>query len=161
MLPPPKKHTTIHEKLAQIGPGETLRIVNDHDPRPLRFELEHDYPNGFAWNYLESGPETWRVDIVKTTAYAAEPQLELVANSPELSVTRITLEPGASLPSHKLGDTVAIMLCEGNALLSLHGRKRDLGVGAVEMLTAHDTYTLEATDATKAYIVRVKRSERQ
>jgi hypothetical protein len=39
VLPPPKKHVTIHEKLKQLEPGEALRITNDHDPRPLRFEL--------------------------------------------------------------------------------------------------------------------------
>lgn len=161
VIPPPRKHPTIHEKLAELGPGEALRITNDHDPRPLRFELEHDYPNGFAWNYLESGPETWRVDIIKCPEHEVEPRLELIADSSELSVSRITLEPGASLPSHQLGDTVAIILCEGNALLSLHGRKRQLGAGAVELLTSHDTYTLEATDITEAYVLRVKRNEQQ
>ncbi|MGH7707142.1 MAG: DUF2249 domain-containing protein [Vulcanimicrobiaceae bacterium] len=72
VLPPPKKHSTIYETLARLGPGETLRITNDHDPRPLRFELEHDYPECFTWNYLEAGPETWRVDIVKTNVARVE-----------------------------------------------------------------------------------------
>ncbi|HET6895798.1 MAG TPA: DUF2249 domain-containing protein [Candidatus Baltobacteraceae bacterium] len=66
VIPPPQKHATIHEKLDQLAPGEALRITNDHDPRPLRYELEHDHPGSFAFDYVESGPEKWLVDIVKT-----------------------------------------------------------------------------------------------
>ena len=62
-IPPKHKHPTIHEKLGQLAAGESLTILNDHDPRPLRFELEADYPQTFDWEYLESGPETWRVAI--------------------------------------------------------------------------------------------------
>lgn len=65
VIPPRAKHPTIHERLAALAPGEALQIVNDHDPRPLRFELEADYPSVFSWEYVESGPETWRVTIVK------------------------------------------------------------------------------------------------
>jgi uncharacterized protein (DUF2249 family) len=43
--------------------GETLRITNDHDPRPLRFEIERDRPGTFDWSYVERGPEIWQVDI--------------------------------------------------------------------------------------------------
>lgn len=65
IIPPPQKHVTIHEKLDQLAAGEALRITNDHDPRPLRYELEHDHPGSFAFDYVESGPEKWLVDIVK------------------------------------------------------------------------------------------------
>ncbi len=65
VLPPPKKHVTIHDMLEALSPGEALRITNDHDPRPLRFELDHDPPNRSRFDYLESGPQTWVVDIVR------------------------------------------------------------------------------------------------
>jgi uncharacterized protein (DUF2249 family) len=42
-----------------------LQITNDHDPRPLRFELEADFPGAYKWDYLEQGPEIWRVAIRK------------------------------------------------------------------------------------------------
>ncbi|MDE2572818.1 MAG: DUF2249 domain-containing protein [bacterium] len=67
-LRPGQKHTTIFERFESLQIGETLRIINDHDPRPLRFELSHDYPNTFAWEYAQKGPEIWMVDIMKTTA---------------------------------------------------------------------------------------------
>ena len=41
-------------KLAQ---GEKLTLVNDHDPRPLRFELDGDYPGRYAWEYLGKVPK--------------------------------------------------------------------------------------------------------
>jgi uncharacterized protein (DUF2249 family) len=65
IIPPREKHPTIHARLNELAPGQTLTILNDHDPRPLRFELEADYPELFSWEYLESGPETWRVAIQK------------------------------------------------------------------------------------------------
>jgi uncharacterized protein (DUF2249 family) len=63
VIPPREKHPTIHSRLHELAAGETLTIVNDHDPRPLRFELEADHPDQFGWEYLEQGPETWRVEI--------------------------------------------------------------------------------------------------
>jgi uncharacterized protein (DUF2249 family) len=65
VIEPRFKHRTIHEKLHGLASGEALVIVNDHDPRPLRFELEADHPNEFEWSYLEQGPEVWRVEIKK------------------------------------------------------------------------------------------------
>lgn len=62
-IPPARKHPTIHARLEELAPGETLTLLNDHDPRPLRFELEHDHPGAFTFEYAESGPEIWRVII--------------------------------------------------------------------------------------------------
>jgi uncharacterized protein (DUF2249 family) len=38
-LPPAKRHPRIHDAFAAIDSGETLRIVNDHDPKPLFYEM--------------------------------------------------------------------------------------------------------------------------
>lgn len=65
VIPPREKHPTIHRRLSELKSGEALTIINDHDPRPLRFEIEADYPQQFEWNYLAQGPETWRVEIRK------------------------------------------------------------------------------------------------
>ncbi len=62
-IPPARKHPTIHARLDALVSGDALTLLNDHDPRPLRFELEHDRPGAFAFEYLESGPELWRVRI--------------------------------------------------------------------------------------------------
>lgn len=61
----PPKHTVIREKLARLSAGERLRILNDHDPRPLKLQLDRDFPGIYSFEYVESGPEIWRIDIVK------------------------------------------------------------------------------------------------
>jgi uncharacterized protein (DUF2249 family) len=38
-------------------------LVNNHDPKPLRREFQATYPDRFGWDYLEAGPEQWRVRI--------------------------------------------------------------------------------------------------
>jgi uncharacterized protein (DUF2249 family) len=42
-----------------------MALVNDHDPRPLYFQFQQQMPGGFAWDYVEVGPEVWRVHITK------------------------------------------------------------------------------------------------
>lgn len=67
VIPPRDKHPTIHRRLEALAVGESLVILNDHDPRPLRFEIEGDHPGKYGWKYLEEGPETWRVEIDRQT----------------------------------------------------------------------------------------------
>lgn len=35
----PDKHPTIHRMFDDLGPGQALTIVNDHQPKPLYYEL--------------------------------------------------------------------------------------------------------------------------
>jgi uncharacterized protein (DUF2249 family) len=39
-VPPPERHPKIHDAFAALDSGETLRIVNDHEPRPLFYEMK-------------------------------------------------------------------------------------------------------------------------
>lgn len=62
-LPPRVRHETIFERLDALGAGQTLRLVNDHDPVPLRYQLDATRPGHFRWAPVETGPEEWRIDI--------------------------------------------------------------------------------------------------
>jgi len=62
-LPPPERHATIFAKLDELALGDTLRLVNDHDPVPLHHQLEATRPGQFAWDPVESGPTQWAIDI--------------------------------------------------------------------------------------------------
>ena len=64
-IPPRDKHPTIFSTLDALKPGTALLLVNDHDPRPLRYQLEAEHPSAFDWQYLEQGPEVWRVSIAR------------------------------------------------------------------------------------------------
>ena len=61
------RHEAVFGRLDSLRPGERLVIVNDHDPRPLRFQLDAARPDAFAWEYLQAGPQVWRVAITRRT----------------------------------------------------------------------------------------------
>lgn len=63
VIPPREKHPTIFQTFLALQPGESFILVNDHDPMPLRYQFEFQYPGKFGWNYLERGPVVWRVQI--------------------------------------------------------------------------------------------------
>ena|SRR5680860_440260 len=62
-LQPRERHHTILDQLERLGVGETLRLINDHDPVPLRYQLEAEFPDHYRWVGVEAGPERWVVDI--------------------------------------------------------------------------------------------------
>ena len=64
-IEPRLKHPTIFEHFDALEAGESFIILNDHDPRPLYYQLLGERGNIFQWDYLESGPEWWRVNIAK------------------------------------------------------------------------------------------------
>jgi uncharacterized protein (DUF2249 family) len=38
--PPAERHPKIHDAFEDLEPGESLTIVNDHEPKPLFYEFE-------------------------------------------------------------------------------------------------------------------------
>ena len=64
-LVPAQRHEKIFQLVNQLAPGTSFILVNDHDPKPLYYQLEAEYPKQFSWTYLERGPEAWRVQIGK------------------------------------------------------------------------------------------------
>ncbi len=43
--------------------GETLKIINDHDPKPLRYQFATKYEGEFQWEYEQEGLIDWIVKI--------------------------------------------------------------------------------------------------
>lgn len=39
-IPPAERHPKIHNAFAALDSGESLQIVNDHDPKPLFYEMQ-------------------------------------------------------------------------------------------------------------------------
>lgn len=65
ILPPQLKHPTIFARFDELSGGENLIIHNDHDPKPLYYHLLGERGNIFTWEYLEDGPELFRIKISK------------------------------------------------------------------------------------------------
>jgi len=63
VIEPINKHKRIFERFDELGIGESLLIINDHDPKPLYYQLLAERGNIFEWVYLENGPIEWRVNI--------------------------------------------------------------------------------------------------
>jgi len=38
-VPPPERHPKIMDRFEQLASGESLTLVNDHEPRPLFYEM--------------------------------------------------------------------------------------------------------------------------
>lgn len=67
-ITPRERHPLIFSTLGGLLPGAALELVNDHDPQPLYHQLQAQAPGRFEWAYLESGPDTWRVQITRREA---------------------------------------------------------------------------------------------
>jgi uncharacterized protein (DUF2249 family) len=58
-----QRHESIFAAYNDLVPGETFVLVNDHDPKSLRYQFEAQHQDAFSWEYLEAGPSDWRVRI--------------------------------------------------------------------------------------------------
>jgi uncharacterized protein (DUF2249 family) len=67
-LPPPRRHALIFDTCGKLSVGGAVILVNDHDPKPLYYQFEAERPGEFGWEYVESGPEVWRVRITRKKA---------------------------------------------------------------------------------------------
>ncbi|HEX5191172.1 MAG TPA: DUF2249 domain-containing protein [Solirubrobacteraceae bacterium] len=60
---PARRHELIFETYDGLAPGDAFVLVNDHDPKPLYYQFAAEHEGQFRWDYLEQGPEVWRVRI--------------------------------------------------------------------------------------------------
>ena len=78
-IAPRERHQLIFQLLDRLEPGQALRLVNDHDPIPLYYQLEATRPSQFSWDYQEQGPYVWRVDITRKPSDNAELASQTIA----------------------------------------------------------------------------------
>ncbi|MFI5398779.1 MAG: DUF2249 domain-containing protein [Candidatus Binatia bacterium] len=62
-IPPPQRHPLIFQTFEGLQAGQAFLLVNDHDPKPLYYTFKAERDGQFDWEYLEQGPEVWRVRI--------------------------------------------------------------------------------------------------
>jgi len=67
-IAPRDRHPLIFQTFDDLATGEAFELVNDHDPKPLYYQLMAERPGQLGWEYLEEGPEVWRVRLSKTGA---------------------------------------------------------------------------------------------
>ncbi len=70
-ITPRERHPLIFSTFRALPTGHAMELVNDHDPRPLFYQFQAELPGGFSWDYLETGPDTWRVRITRVATAQA------------------------------------------------------------------------------------------
>jgi len=63
---PRERHPLIFNTFLELAPGQDFILVNDHDPKPLYYQFKAEHDGTFTWDYLEQGPDVWRVRISRT-----------------------------------------------------------------------------------------------
>lgn len=64
-IPGPDRHNFIFQSFDNLEQGQSLVLVNSHDPAPLMRQFEKNRPNQFICEYIEKGPIVWRIRIAK------------------------------------------------------------------------------------------------
>lgn len=150
-LPKPDKHPTIFATYAALAVGESFVLVNNHDPKPLRAEFDTDHAGSYGWEYLEKGPEAWRIRISKLTstplprvltntaerADGADPDVagaiwRLEVADRDLDANVIALPPGGGIDAHTGANVdVLIHVLSGSGELTTERGVVELTPGAL------------------------------
>ncbi len=67
-FPPAERHEMVFGAFDELKPGEAFVFINDHDPKPLYYQIEAESKEPFKWEYLLAGPEEWKVQVTKMKA---------------------------------------------------------------------------------------------
>ncbi|WP_202925563.1 DUF2249 domain-containing protein [Edaphobacter sp. 12200R-103] len=81
-VPRPQRHPLIFAKFDSLPVGSSVLLVNDHDPVPLSQQFESFRPGQAAWEYLERGPNIFRIRITKVSAHNEQEALSGIRLSP-------------------------------------------------------------------------------
>jgi len=68
--PPRDRRTLALRTFDRLAMGEALVLIEDHDPRSLFYQFNAEDHGEFTWDYLERGPDVWRVRIGKARGVA-------------------------------------------------------------------------------------------
>ncbi len=63
---PRERHPLIFKTFDDLKEGESFILINDHDPKPLYYQFLHERNGHFEWEYIQEGPDAWRVKISKS-----------------------------------------------------------------------------------------------
>jgi uncharacterized protein (DUF2249 family) len=68
-IEPKDRYETIMSAYEALAPGHAMELTVDHDPRCMYYTLRATRgDDSFSFDYLEDGPETWRVMVGKRSA---------------------------------------------------------------------------------------------
>lgn len=62
-IPHKLRHAAVHGVVDSLGPGRSFVLVAPHDPLPLLGQVRDRHGDDIAVEYLEQGPEAWRLKL--------------------------------------------------------------------------------------------------
>jgi len=128
-IEPRYKHEAIFQVFNGMNPGETFIIHNDHDPKPLFYQLSNEHgEEALIWEYLLEGPEWWNIRVGKksTPVSGNNKEGETIINVPSIEPrlkhqtifnTFNSLKPGESFIIHNDHDPKPVYY----QLMDMHG----------------------------------------
>ena len=171
-IPPNERHDRIHDAFADLDPGESLTIVNDHDPKPLYYELSAEVPafDDEAYAVEREGPERFVAELPKAASGAepeavrlddldAEPHARAFPGT-EPKTVRLSLDAGESVAEHDHPDrTVLFHALEGAFDVALDGEEYHVEAGELLRFDGERSVEPTAVDDATALIVLAPRGE--
>jgi len=66
-VPPPERHPKIHDAFEELDSGEALELVNDHEPKPLFYEMQAEVEtfDADAYEVEQRGPSEFVATLPK------------------------------------------------------------------------------------------------
>jgi uncharacterized protein (DUF2249 family)/quercetin dioxygenase-like cupin family protein len=149
-----ERHPAIFAAYERLATGESLVLISDHNPRHLRDEFAVEHPRSHQWEFLDSGPDIWRIRVGKlastslprllcdTTAVGALPDnsitgavWKLPMADRDLDSNIIHLPPGATIDAHDGPDIdVLVHVIHGSGRLATQLDTLDLTPGTLVWL---------------------------
>ncbi len=65
LMPRSERHPLVFAAIDSLEVGESFTIFNDHDPQPLRMQIEQLREGEVKWEYIERGPDTFRIRLTR------------------------------------------------------------------------------------------------
>jgi uncharacterized protein (DUF2249 family)/quercetin dioxygenase-like cupin family protein len=70
-IPRPMRHSMVLDAFDSLSVGDSFILVNDHDPQPLRTQIEQMRDGEMRWEYIERGPEAFRIHVTRIAPHSA------------------------------------------------------------------------------------------
>ncbi|HVA65488.1 MAG TPA: DUF2249 domain-containing protein [Elusimicrobiota bacterium] len=119
---PRERHPKIFAAWDALPVGGAIKLVNDHNPKPLYYQFQAEHAGEFRWTIVESGPDRWAVLIERVAQASApaaapgEPRPDWAVESPgALLDVREDLRAGKEPLGRILGE--AAKVAEGGVLV--------------------------------------------
>lgn len=67
-IPPYERHGRIFDTWHALPVGDEIVLTNDHEPRPLFYQFQAEYPGEFEYSAEERGEHWWEAHIKRIAA---------------------------------------------------------------------------------------------